>query len=425
MLGQPWKRWQRGKEILRTFSRYGFDWLLSLRLDGKTAAARFQAAGDSFPRMMESLGPVFIKLGQNLAARPGLFEEPIMDALARVEDRGEARPFSALRSFLGDQLGTDPATLFSSFRDEPVTSSSTEWVYRAKLKTDREVALKVRRPGIERLIEVDLDLLLRTVRFIERHTSWLAGPEARETLEEIRKRLKQDLYLLEEGRNCERLQKNLSSFPQIRIPAVFWEYSSPDLLTLEALEGVKLSRPDALSKAPVSPTGLGETLASLYLKQILVDGFFHACPSLEKLALDGEGRLILQDYKAFHCLSPAGTGLLKGLISAMYRRDAEKIGSLLIDSRGGKQENGRAFSLKLQSLLNQEEYAAGRSQMWGGVFSSVVHLAKEAEHPLPKEVLSAGETLSTLEKTLGFLSPKVRFLELAASVCGNAGPLSP
>jgi len=424
MLGQHWKRWQRGKEILGTFSRFGFEWLLSLRLDGKTAAARFQATGDSFPRMMESLGPVFIKLGQNLAARPGLFEKPIMDALAQIEDRGEARPFSALQPFLRDQLGTDPATLFPSFRDEPITSSSTEWVYRAKLKTDREVVLKVRRPGIERLIEVDLDLLLRTVRFIERHTSWLGGPEARETLEEIRNRLKQDLSLLEQGRNCERLHKNLSSFPQIHIPAVLWEYSSPDLLTLEALEGVKLSRPDALCKASISATRLGETLAILYFKQILVDGFFHARPSLERLALDREGRLILQDFKAFHFLSPAGIGLLKGLIPAIYLRDGEKIGSLLINSRGENPENGRAFSLKLQSLLNQEETAASRSKVWGRLFSSIVQLAKEAQHPLPKEVLCAGETLSILEETLGFLSPEVRFLELAASLCENADPLS-
>jgi len=420
MLGQPWKRWQRGREILRTFSRHGFDWLLSLSLDGKTAAARFQAAGDSFPKIMESLGPVFIKLAQVLAARPGLFEEPITDILARIEDRGEARPFSALQSFVGDQLGMPPSTLFSSFQDEPVVSSSTGWIYRARMKSGREVVLKVRRPGIERLIEVDLDLLLRTVRFIERHTSWLEGPEAREVLEEVRRSLKQDLYLLEEGRNCERLQEYLSS-PLTRIPTVFWEYSSPDLLTLEAFDGVKLSHLNA-SGEPVSFARLGENLAGLYLKQILVYGFFHACPSPENLALDGEGRILFCDYKAFESLSPAGIGLLKGLISTIHRGEVEKIGAMLMDSQGEKSEEGRAFSLKLQSRLNLERASADRPPIWGDIFLTAAQLAREMKHPIPREVLSAGQTLALLEETIRFLSPDVHFLALAASACVNDNP---
>ena len=421
-MGHPWKRWQRGKEVLRIFSRHGFDWLLSLSLDEKTAAVRFQAAGDSFPRMMESLGPVFVKLGQILAARPGLFEDPIMDALARIEDRGEARPLSSLQSFLGDQLGANPSTLFSSFQDEPVASSSTEWVYRAKLKSGRDVVLKVRRPGIEGLIEVDLDLLGRTVRFIERHTRWLAGPEAREILEEIRQNLRRDLYLLEEGRNRERLQKNLSSWPQIRIPAVFWEYSSPDVLTLEAFEGVRLSRLEAFSAAPVSFAQLAESLSRLYLKQILVDGFFHACPSPENLALDGEGKILLHDYRAFGSLTPGGIGVLNGLISAVQRRKVEKIGSLLIDSHGENPGEGRAFSSQLQSILDRKGTFADQRPVWGEVFSSAVQLAKEMNHPIPKEILSAGQTLALLEKTVRCLSPDVHFLPLAASACENGNP---
>ena len=415
MPGHPWKRWQRGKEILRIFSRHGFGWLLSLSVDGKTAATRIQEAGDSFPRMMESLGPVFVTLGQNLAARPGLFEDSVMEALARIEDRGEARPFSALQSFLCEQLGTDPSALFSSFHEQPGASSSTGWVYRAKLKTGLEVALKVRRPGIERQVEVDLELLQRVVRFLERHTRWLVGPEAREILEEARQSLKRDLYLLEEGRNCERFQNNLSSFPHIRIPTVFWEYSSPDVLTLEAFEGVKLSCLDTSFRAPVSLAQVGKNLASLYMKQILVDGFFHACPSPQKLALDGEGRILLYDYKAFGSLSPAGIKLLQGIISAIHLGEIEKIGELLIDAHGENWKDSRAFSLKLQSILNQEGICGDRPPLWGETFSSVVHLADEVKHPLPKEILSAGKTLALLEKTIRPLCPEINFLTLAAS----------
>ncbi len=406
MLGKPFRRLQRGREILGIISRDGFEWLLSLGLDEKTAAARIQSAGYSFPRMIEALGPVFVRLGQTLAARPGLFAGPIMDGLARIEDRGDPRPFAELRSFVADQLGADPDHIFSSVQDKPAASLSTGLVYRAKLRSGGKVALEVRRPGIERLVEVDLDLLTRTIRFMERHTRWTGGPETREILNEVRRQLKQDLYLPEQGRNCERLGRNLASCPQIRIPNVFWEYSSPDLLAVEALEGVRLSRLKPLS-GTLSCASLGKTLADLYLRQILVDGFFHACPSPEKLALDREGRILLCDYRSFGSLSQPGKALLNGLISAIRRRDVEGIGALLAGSNGGNRKAGQAaFSRDLLSALDRREPGVPRRRAWDEIFSSVVHLAKKMRPAIPQEILSASQTLATLEKTVRYLSPQ-------------------
>jgi len=242
------------------------------------------------------LGPGFVKLGQAFAGRADLLPEPYARTLKALTDRVPPAPFAAVRETLAAGLGRPPADVFEAFDAEPIAAGSLGQVYRARYR-GRDVAVKVLRPGVRRILDRDLAIARRVTarlaaRFPNVHTR-----AACTVIEEFGHRVADEMDFLHEARNLLTLRANFAGNPRIRIPDVVRELSSERVLVLEYMEGRRIDELDpARTYGPIRADTVVELLIELYLQMMLIDGVYHADPHPGNLLVADDGTLVLLDF---------------------------------------------------------------------------------------------------------------------------------
>lgn len=240
---------------------------------------------------LEKMGPTYVKLGQLLSTRADLLPPAYLDALSRLQDRVE--PFSSEEAerIVVEELGRP----FREFDPEPMAAASLAQVHRAVLRDGRSVAVKVQRPGIRPQIVEDLDALLELAGFLERHTQVGRQYEFLEILQEFHHSLLRELDYKREARNFATLRRLVAPFERICVPETLEECTTLRVLTMDRVEGRKVTDLAPEEAARIGGPELADQLFRAYLKQILVDGFFHADPHPGNVLVTADGRLALID----------------------------------------------------------------------------------------------------------------------------------
>ena len=289
---------KRYKDIAVLLARYGRSDLVSQvglddlhrDLDGVEGADAEQLATD-----LERLGPTFIKLGQLLSTRADLLPPPYITALSRLQDDVEPVPFAEVERIVQTELGVRISKAFQIFDNEPLASASLGQVHRAVLRNGRPVAVKVQRPGIRDQVLDDLDALRELAEFADAHTAFGRRYGFAALLEEFRKSMMRELDYELEARNLDTLRANLADYPRIDVPAPVADYTTSRVLTMDFVGGRKLTSLGPLAQLEVDGNELADQLIGAYLKQILVDGFFHADPHPGNVFLTDRGDIALID----------------------------------------------------------------------------------------------------------------------------------
>jgi predicted unusual protein kinase regulating ubiquinone biosynthesis (AarF/ABC1/UbiB family) len=243
-----------------------------------------------------ALGPTFIKLGQMLAMRLDLLPGEYLQALVSLQD--SVPPFATKRArrIIAEELGAAPETLFGRFDAHPVAAASLGQVYRARLKTGQEVAVKVQRPGLVHRIEVDLAVLrclvcgLDRFRLLPCEMDWLG------MLAEFRATIFRELDYVQEAQHAEIFRKHFASWRDVYVPRIYPELSTRRVLVMEYITGLKVTETAQLAAAGHNPRRVVTLLVRTYLKQLLEDGFFHADPHPGNLRVMADGRLAFFDF---------------------------------------------------------------------------------------------------------------------------------
>ena len=227
---------------------------------------------------MEELGPTFIKFGQLLSTRPGILPEDYLLELRRLQDN--VQPFSGnlARKVIEKELNLPLDSLFESFDETPLAAASIGQVHKAVLPGGKKVVVKVQRPNIIKTIEQDLGILEEIAGLLDKYTT--AGRLYNFTgiVSEFKRITLRELNYHREARNAERLYSNFLHDNSILIPAIYWNYTTPRVLTMEYMQGVTLNNKEGLNKGNFNKRVIVEELSRAYLKQILTDGFFHGDP---------------------------------------------------------------------------------------------------------------------------------------------------
>jgi ubiquinone biosynthesis protein len=390
-----------------------FDYLPLKRIKDDKIDAKLPV-GLRVRKVLEELGPTFIKLGQMLSTRKDLLPEDILEELEKLQD--EVKPFGSqeARQIISEELGKPPGEIFDSFSEEPIAAASIGQVYKATLKNGREAIVKVKRPNIEKIVEEDLEILFDLAGFLEHRTEWARTYGIVDMMEEFADTLRREMDFAREGRNAERFRKYFAGSREIYIPEVFWECTTSKVLTMEYLEGVKISEVNAIKESNFDIKNIAETLVKSYFKQILQFGFFHADPHPGNILVLKDGRIGFLDFGMVGALSDEMKALGTRLVMAVIRKDVDAISDALLDM-GIAQKKVNVDELKKDiSRLILKYYDAPIEEIRiGETMTMMLQLARKYQVRVPSEIVILAKTLITLEGILAALAPDVNMVELA------------
>jgi predicted unusual protein kinase regulating ubiquinone biosynthesis (AarF/ABC1/UbiB family) len=283
-------------------------------------------------RSLIGLGPTFIKIGQALGTRADLLPLAYVKELSTLQDQVPA--FSTAEAFarIEAELGRSLQECYAEIDSEPVASASLGQVYRARLASGEEVAVKVQRPNLERIISFDVAILYRLVKLANRFF-----PRANENadwegmLREFHSTIFEEMDYVKEGRNADRFRYNFRTWQVVRVPKIYWSHTSRRVLTLEFIRGTKVTDVEGLRARRVSAVKVNRLLVRTYLKQLLEDGFFHADPHPGNLLVLDSGHLAFFDFGMVGRITPR---LQSQMIDAFFHvvaRDVHGLGQDIIN----------------------------------------------------------------------------------------------
>ncbi len=281
---------------------------------------------------LESLGPIFVKFGQMLSTRRDLMPTDLADELASLQDRVPPFSSSLAVSILESSFKQPLLDIFKSFDETPIASASVAQVHFAVLHDDREVAVKILRPGIKKIIEHDIALLKIAANLIE--WFWVDGRrlKPRLVIDEFEKHLSDELDLTREAANGSLLKRNFSGSSLLQVPEMYWDFCTPEVMVMQRMHGLPISQVDKLRDAGINIPKLASNGVEIFYTQVFRDGFFHADMHPGNILVGTGGSYIALDFGIMGTLTDTDKNYLAQNFIAFFRRDYKRVAEVHIES---------------------------------------------------------------------------------------------
>lgn len=362
------------------------------------------------------LGPTFIKLGQLFSTRADLFPAEYVEELSKLQDRVPAFSYTQVAAIIERDFGKTIPELFASFEPIPLAAASLGQVHLAKLHTGEQVVVKVQRPGLKKLFTIDLEILRGIAKYFQNHPKW--GQGGRDWLgiyDECCRILWEETDYIGEGQNADTFRRNFRSQDWVKVPRVYWRYSSTRTLTLEYLPGIKISHYEGLEAAGLNRQKIARQSATAYLQQLLTDGFFHADPHPGNVAIDPlTGALIFYDFGMMGRIAPGTKEKLMDTLLAVASKNADRVVRGLVDL-GAISANAdtdpirRSIQYLLDNFLDQPFEAQSIAQITDDLYD----IAYGQPFRFPATFTFVMRAFSTIEGVGKGLDPDFNFMEAA------------
>lgn len=416
---------RRRQTIVGTFMKHGLGYLLqrfglagtvqlSTRqiMNGSYEAADYLLA-DNLRQAMVELGPTFIKLGQMLSTRPDMLPPPYIEALETLQDKVEALPYEQVLKQLVNEIG-HPEQVFEEFDREPLAAASIGQVHRARLKSGEEVIVKIQRPDIERKVESDLEIIKGLAQMSERRS-----PEARrigiaDMVEEYSRMLLRELDYAREARNTERVYNNFRHDDRVVVPRVYWQHTTPRVLTQEYIAGVKLSDVDEINRRGWDRRKISRLGTEAFLSQILLHGFFQADPHPGNILVVDENTVAFIDFGQIGTLTERRLIYLGELLLSLNKGDIYKAMGTLRDIGiiGDSADNEDFYEDFVDLVKDISSTTIGNLDM-KRIRKESLELAYRYQLKMPAYLTSLMKALITVEGVGKKLDPDFNFTEVA------------
>ncbi len=360
------------------------------------------------------LGPTFIKVGQLFSTRADLFPTEYVEELSKLQDKVPAFSYEQTRAIIEQDLAKPIQELYRNFDPIPLAAASLGQVHRAQLHSGEEVVVKVQRPGLLKLFKIDLAILKSIARYFQRHPYWGKGRDWLGIYEECYRILYEEIDYLNEGRNADTFRRNFRRENWVRVPRVYWRYTSPRALTLEYLPGIKISHYEALEAAGLDRKILAQLGARAYLYQLLNDGFFHADPHPGNLAVTPEGQLIFYDFGMMGRVKPVTREKLLDTFFGIAEKNADRVVASLIELGAlSETEDMGPVRRSIQFMLDNFMDKPFEEQSVAAISDDLYEIAYGQPFRFPATFTFVMRAFSTLEGVGKGLDPDFSFMEVA------------
>ena len=389
---------QAGKQ-----SRFGFDQPASTTSNGN---GKGQGKAHDLPDDLERLGPTFVKLGQLLSSRADLLPAEFLKPLSRLQDKVKPFPYEDVEFIIENELGAKISKLFSFFDPTPLAAASLGQVHRAAMHDGRAVVVKIQRPNIHDQIREDFAALEEIAKVLNRHTDFGQRHELVKVLEEFENSIAHELDYRREAANLVTLSNNLREFKRIRVPLPVDSYTTHKVLTMEYIEGTKITKLSPLTPLDLDGRVLAEELFQAYLKQVLLDGVFHADPHPGNVFLTSDRCVALIDLGMVGYTTPAMQESLLKLLLAISEGESDQAADVAIRiSETATNFDESQFRHKLGQLIAEQRSSTLGQMDLGRTLLEVSRSAADSGLYVPIELTLLGKTLLQLDAVGRILSP--------------------
>jgi ubiquinone biosynthesis protein len=364
------------------------------------------ASADELAKDLEHLGPTFIKLGQLLSTRADLLPNAYLDALAKLQDQIEPFNFEEVERIVSGELGVRISKAFSEFEPVPIAAASLSQVHRASMRDGREVVVKVQRPNIRDLIVDDLEALGEIAHFLDARTELGKRYEFENMLSDLRKSLLRELDFTVEGQNLIKISDNLVEFENIVIPEPIGDFTTTRVLTMEFIVGKKITDLNPLRLMEIDAAGLADELFRAYLKQILIDGLFHADPHPGNVFLTQDDQIALIDLGMVGRLTGRFQDNLLRLLLAISEGRGDMAAEAAI--KMGEPKEGfehTQFTNRIVDLVAENSDAVLSRLNAGRVTLEITKISADCWFRLPSQFTMIAKALMNLDRVVYTLDP--------------------
>jgi len=407
----PIRNVQRLRQILHLLAKHGWrQYVERIHLTHRvpdTTAEHIEAgltAVEHLRALFEELGPTFVKLGQMLSVRQDLFPPDVILELQKLQSSVPPFPSEQARSIVETELGRPIVDLFAEFDDQPLAAASIAQVHVAALPDSTSVIVKVQRPGIDAVIDSDLEILFPLARLLEEHVSESRRYSPVSLVEEFSSTIRAELDFTLEAHNQERFRDNFLDDPMVSVPQIFWPLSAKRVLTQEFSAGHKVSAD--FPEDSGERKRLAELLARVFLTQIFEYGLFHGDPHPGNVLVTEDGRICFLDFGIVGRLTRRDQINLGQLFLSVTTRDAEWMAEVYFDigvATAGVDRN--AFARDLAQSLDAYYAASSHSLSFAEILRQFIRLGQRYEIRMPREFMMVARASMEVESQARNLDP--------------------
>ncbi len=399
------------RDLLLLFTRYGRkDFRLSVNAEDFLAAEvdpgeiepDVKARAEAFATALKKMGPTYVKFGQLLSTRPDIVPQEYIIALEQLQDDLEPFSFGEVERIVEQELNVRISKGFSSFEATPLAAASLGQVHRAVLRDGRDVVVKVQRPDVSEQVHRDLDVFTDIAGELEKHTDIGRKMNLVAAIDQAKLVMFSELNYLQEARNADTLRRNLAQFPQLYIPEVVDDYTSPRVLTTELVRGKKVSKLTPLSLIEGNYAELASVLTQAYLKQICVDGVWHSDPHPGNVFVreddEGNPQLVLLDFGMVSRISQEFQDeVIKLLLAISSNRGGDVADACIRMCEAQERFDQVKFTREISTLVAAVHDASAKDINTGQLIFTVIGLANSNELKAPAELTMLAKTLLHLD----------------------------
>ncbi len=418
VLGRTYRHLNRYKQIITILIKYGFGDLidrlkfeqyiqtgLQIISSKKRESVEKYNRAERFRLILEELGPTFIKLGQILSTRPDIIPIDIMSELVKLQDNVPPFESKYVRTIIEEELGKSIEDIFNSFDEIPIASASIGQVHRAVLD-DEVVAVKIQRPSVRNIIEIDLEIMLHLATLIEKNIEEAKLHKPINVVEEFARSIRNEMDYAIEATNMERVASNFLKDPTVYVPKVYKEYSKNRVLTMEFIDGIKVSEVEKLIEAGLDKKEITANGADFILKQVFEYGFFHADPHPGNIFILNNNILCPVDYGMTGTINERVRDLLVDILESVAKKNTKKTASLLLELGEYEDEpNIILFENEINNFMGRHLFKPVKEIEVGKLLQDFLEIATKHGVRVPPGIFFMMKAFASVEGIAKVLDP--------------------